>query len=190
MNWQALIIASLFQPQQVARQLMAWNPPKAVRWQALLLLSVLSTLLAAGAVMLAGPDTLLLAGGMGGPFAATAVEVGINLLAVLLVTGLGQLAGGHGRFDDALLLMVWVEFILLLWQVPQTAALLVAPLLFLPLTSVGVVLMFWLLTHCITALHGFGSPLRVFFSMLGVFFLIGAALSPFLQPLFATGGAV
>lgn len=190
MNWPALVIASLMQPQQAARQLMALNPPFALRWQAMVLMSVLSTLLTAGTVLLAGPDSPLSADGLGGPFTSTLIELGINLLAVFLVTGIGQLAGGKGRLDDALLLMTWVQFMLLLWQVPQCVALLVAPALFLPLVSVGVVLMFWLLTHFITALHSFVSPLRVFFVMIGVFFLIGAALAPFLQPLFATGGAV
>lgn len=188
MNWFALAIASVMQPQQVARQLMAWGPPRAFRWQAMLLLAALSTLMTAVMVLLAGPDSMLSTDGMGGPFAATLIEIGVNLLAVLLVTGIGQLAGGQGRFDDAVLLMAWVQFILLLWQVPQSLALLIAPPLFLPLVSVGVVLMFWLLAQFITALHGFASPLRVFFVMIGVFFLIGAALAPFLQMMSGAGG--
>ena len=167
---------------------MAWNPPLALRWQATILLAVLSTLLTAVTMMLAGPDTMVGDGGLGGPFTATAVELGVNLLAVLLVTGIGQRAGGQGRFADALLLLAWVQFMLLLWQVPQCLALLIAPPLFLPLVSVGVVLMFWLLTHVITALHGFSSPLRVFLVMIGLFFLIGAALAPFMQLFFTTGG--
>lgn len=188
MNWQALVVKSLFQPQQVARELVAWNPPLQLRWQATALLAVLSTLLTAATVQLAGPDALVSEDGMGGPFAATAIEFGVNLLAVLLATGVGQLAGGQGRFADALLLMAWVQFMLLLWQIPQSVALLIAPPLFLPLMSVGVVLMFWLLTHFIAALHGFVSPLRVFLAMIGLFFLIGAALAPFMQPLFTMGG--
>jgi Yip1 domain len=188
MNWQALVLASLFQPQQVARQLMAMNPPLQMRWQATVLLAVMSTLLTAATVLMAGPDSILSDDSMGGPFQATVIELTINLIAVLLVTGVGQLAGGQGRFADALLLMAWVQFMRLLWQVPQSAALLIAAPLFLPLVSVGVVLMFWLLTHFITALHGFASPLRVFFTMMGLFFLIGAALAPFMRPFFATGG--
>jgi Yip1 domain len=188
MIWPALITTSLFQPQLAARQLMDWNPPLAQRWQAMILLSVLSTLMAAVTTLLAGPDSPLSADSLGGPFAITLVEFGINLLAVLLVTGIGQLAGGQGRFDDALLLMAWVQFMLLAWQVAQIIALVVAPPLFLPLLLVGVVLMFWLLTHFITALHGFASPWQVFFVMIGTFFLIGAALSPFLSPVFATKG--
>lgn len=188
MNWTALVIASLNQPQQVARQLMAWNPPLAFRWRAMILLSILSTLMTAVTVLLAGPENVLGADGLGRPFFATLVELGINLLAVLLVTGIGQRMGGQGRFDDALLLMAWMQFLLLLWQVPQSAALLVAPPLFLPLISVGVVLMFWWLTHFITALHGFVRPWRVFFVMIGAFFLIGSALAPFLQSAVVMGG--
>jgi Yip1 domain len=190
MTWSALVLASVTQPQQVARHLMAWQPPLHVRWQAMILFSVLSTLMTAATVLLAGPDSQLVADGMGGPFVATVTELGINVFAVFLITGLGQLLGGQGRFGDALLLMAWLQFLLLIWQVPQSVVLLVAPPLFLPLVSVGVVLMFWLLTHFITALHGFASPLRVFFVIVGTFFLIGAAVSPFLQPLFATTGQI
>ena len=190
MNLQALALASVTQPQQVARALIAWNPPLAMRWQAMILLSVLSTLMTAAAVFLAGPDSILAAEGNQGPFAATLIEQAINLVAVFLVTGLGQLAGGTGRFADTLLLMAWVQFILLLWQVLQMAALVLAEPLFIPLLSIGVVLMFWLLTHFITALHGFASPWRVFFAMIGAFFLLGAALAPFLQPMFGPGGGV
>jgi hypothetical protein len=71
---------------------------------------------------------------------------------------------------------------LLLWQVPQCAALILAPSLFLPLVAAGIVLLFWLLTGFTMALHGFTSPLRVFGAILAVFFLIGAAAAPFMAP--------
>ncbi len=188
MNWQALVIGSVLQPREVGRQLMGWNPPLLWRWQALVLLSVVSTLMTSATIMIAGPDSLLGGEEPGGPFVATVIELGINMLVVLLVTGLGQLAGGQGRFADALLLVAWVQFVLLLWQILQCAALILAPPLFLPLVSAGIVLLFWLLTQFTTALHGFVSPLRVFFAILGVFFLFGAALAPFMQPLFGTTG--
>jgi hypothetical protein len=188
MNWQALILASFTQPREVASTLVAWNPPESARWQVMILLSVVSTLMTAAAVALAGPDSLISGEDIGGPFGSVAIEFGINILAVFLVTGIGSLAGGQGRFADALLLMGWVQFILLLWQIPQCLALILAPPLFLPLVSIGIVLLFWLLTQFTTALHGFASPLRVFFAILGVFFLFGAALAPFMQPMFTTTG--
>lgn len=188
MNWQTLVIGSFTQPREVARQLIGLNPPLNARWQAMILLSVVSTLMTSATIYLAGPDTLLGPNDPSGPFVSTLIELGINILAALLVTGLGQLAGGQGRFADALLLLAWVQFVLLLWQIPQCLALIVAPPLFLPLVSFGIVLLFWLLTQFTTALHGFASPLRVFFTILGVFFLFGAALSPLLQPMFTTTG--
>jgi Yip1 domain len=188
MNWQTLILGSFLQPRDVARVLLAWNPPMALRWQAVVLLAILSTLMTSATVMLAGPDTVLGGEQSGGPVVAFAIELGIYLMSALLVTGLGQLAGGQGRFADALLLMGWVQFLLLLWQVPQCLALLVAPPLFLPLVSVGIVLLFWWLTQFTTALHGFGSPLKVFAAVIGVFFLFGAALSPFMQPMLTSTG--
>jgi hypothetical protein len=188
MNWQVLIFGSLTQPRDVARELMAWNPPLSARWQAMFLLSVISVLMTSAAISLAGPDSMLAGDEIGGPFGSVAIEFGINVFAALLATGIGQLAGGQGRFQDALLLMGWVQFVLLLWQIPQCLALVIAPPLFLPLVSVGIVLLFWLLTQFVTALHGFGSTLRVFFAILGVFFLFGAALSPFMQPMLTTTG--
>jgi hypothetical protein len=189
MNWQALITGSLFTPRDVARALISWNPPVRARWQAMILLAAISTLMTSAAIHLAGPDSLLGIDDSGGPFVSTLIELGINLLAALLITGLGQLAGGKGSFPDALLVVTWAQFILLLWQIPQCLALILAPPLFLPLVSVGIVLVFWLLTQFTTALHGFTSPLRVFFAILAVFFLFGAALTPFIQPTMTTGAA-
>lgn len=183
-----MVVGSITRPQRVAQALIAMDPPLALRWQAFGLCAILSTLLTSVTIALAGPGALIGDGALGGPLATTGIEMAINLLAVVLVTGVGQLAGGQGRFADALLLVTWLQVLLLLWQVPQCVALLVAPVLFLPLVSVGIVLMFWLLTQFITALHGFRSPLRVFLLMIGLFFLIGAAVAPFLRPMGAVGG--
>jgi hypothetical protein len=180
------IIHAVREPRPFARRIMAWNPPMGLRWQALILFTVIASVITTIAFSVAPsipeqPDAQ-------GPFVATLLEFGLNVLTVVLVQGIGQLFGGKGRFADALLLIAALQGLLLPVQIVQCILLVTVPALFLPMVGVGIVLMFWLLTHFTTELHGFASPLRVLGSILGFMVLLALAISPFVAPFIMPGG--
>jgi hypothetical protein len=91
--------------------------------------------------------------------------------------GVGRLFGSKARFDDALLLVVWVEFILLLLQAAQLVLMLLFPLVATLAGLASVALFFWLLTQVVAVLHGFKSLPLNFLGILGTIFLSALALS-------------
>jgi Na+/melibiose symporter-like transporter len=179
--WLQMVADTITNPRETARHLININPPMAVRWQAFVLLSILSTVLPMAAFWIAGGEARAEVAASN-PFVMAAVQFGFNIVAVYLIQGLGQWAGGKGQFADALLLMVWMQFILLILQVAQCIAIIVAPVFLVPIMAVGVVLLFWLLSNFTAELHGFQSALRVFAVIFGLMFLVGLAITPFLDP--------
>jgi hypothetical protein len=179
--WLQMISDTITNPRETARHLIAMNPSLAVRWQAFALLTILSIVLPTTAFWLAGGDSRA-AVMVSDPIMLTAVQFGFNIVTVLLMQGVGQWAGGKGQFADALLLMVWLQAMLLVLQTAQCVVIIVVPVMLLPIMAVGIVLLFWLLSHFVAELHGFESALRVFGVIFGLMFMVGVALTPFLEP--------
>ncbi len=187
MNVTRLMIDSVTNPRETARHLMDANPALALRWQGLVLVTVLSTVLPLVALYVASDATRAEVAASNPVLLATA-QLGINTLTVVLMQGIGQLARGKGRFVDALLLVAWMQAVLLVVQVVQSAAIVLMPGLALPILAVGVVLFFWMLSHFTAELHGFQSALRVFGVLFGLLFLLGLAISPLVAPFMPSGG--
>jgi hypothetical protein len=166
---------TLRNPEQGGRALLALNPTIEARWMAM------GAAITAGVVMayllpvLAGQ-----AGGVISPFAATGVQAGANLLAVVLMTAVGRVFGGQGRFEDAVLLVAWLQALMVGVQAVQLVALLVLPPLAWIVTMLAVALFFWLLTGFVQALHGFRSRFLVLFGVLGSMFTAAFVVSFFL----------
>jgi len=156
-------------PREGARRAMAVQLPRRSRWEAVLLVVVLSVLLSELTLLLSGiPGGMM----MGGSLLHNPLAMGVLQLAVLMVLiwgmyVIGRLAGGTGSLDDAIVLVVWLQIIMLGLQVVQLAAMLLLP----PLASLiglgGILLFFYLLTMFTTELHGFSSPGAVFIAILG-----------------------
>jgi hypothetical protein len=70
--------------------------------------------------------------------------------------------GGTGTFPDALILMVWLQFILLCVQLVQVLAGVMLPVLADLIGLAGLGLLLWLLTNFVAELHGFRSLIAVF----------------------------
>lgn len=140
------------------------------------LMARLSVLLAA--VLLGVVVALVLPAALGAmeafpsPFTVVAVQLGVNLAAIGLMTGVGRAMGGTGRFADAVLLMGAFQGLMLLMQVVQLVVALVLPALAFPVATLTVGLFFWILTGFICAMHGFKSQILV---LLGVFATLIAA---------------
>lgn len=58
------------------------------------------------------------------------LQTSILLGMVVAVQGVGRVLGGKGSFPDTLLLIAWLQFVMLVFQVAQTLSIVVAPALF------------------------------------------------------------
>ncbi len=95
------------------------------------------------------------------------MTLGLLQFASLMITAIavfwiGRAFGGTGRFDEALLLLIWLQYILLCLQVVQTVLLVISTAMASLVAVVSVVLFLFLLTHFVAALHGFRSLGKVF----------------------------
>lgn len=163
----ALVGLSLRSPVQGGQAILRLNPEMGVRW----------TLLAAAILMgvvvgYALPVLIGAAGGLPSPMTMAGVQLGVNIAAIGLITGVGRAFGGQGDFAGALWLMGWFQVVMLVLQVVQLVIALMLPGLTFFVASITVGLFFWILTGFICALHGFRSQVLV---LLGVFATLIAA---------------
>lgn len=165
-------------PRAGARALIAMRLPMSVRWLAFGLVITGSSLLTVLAVRLspAGNDPAVIEV-LSQPIALAAMQGVVMLLFAVLMARVGQWAGGKGGFSNALLLLTWVQTILMLLQIAQLVLELVLPPAADLLGLMGLVLMLWLVTHFVAELHGFQSPVAVFFGVIGTLIAAGFALS-------------
>ncbi|NJR43059.1 MAG: hypothetical protein HC767_10775 [Akkermansiaceae bacterium] len=75
--------------------------------------------------------------------------------------------------NDALLVVVWLQVLMLGLQLLQVLLLLISPVLAAVVGLAGIVLFLWLLTNFVAELHGFQSLLAVF----GAIVLTGFAVA-------------
>ena len=185
-DFKALTRQTLRNPEQAARWLIDQGWPMQVRWMALVLAVSLSGLLAyastllfplpadEGAVVFSISRQPLVLAGM----QLVAIVVGAGLMA-----GVGRMFGGHGRFEDALLLTVWIEVMLLIVQLAQIVLSLALPALAGILGIIAVALFLWLTVQFTKALHGFTSGPKVLLVMFGTLLVMGFVLSFFMAAL-------
>jgi hypothetical protein len=162
----ALAKLTLQDPRAATRALIAEGVPIPARTAGLLLVAVLSALLASLQVRLSPqPIDPVSAAMLSSPLRAAVIQWGFLALSVCLIHWVGSAFGGMGAFADALLIVVWLQCLALVLQVLQLIATVIAP----PLSGIiglgGFVLFLWLMTHCITELHGFRSRAVVFAGM-------------------------
>ena len=181
------------QPRAGARGLLNLNLPPSVAWVGLVLMAVTSAGLSTLTFLLSTQsDAVPLDPAMlelfTNPLQLAALQAGVLLVSAALIAGLGRMFGGAGRFEDALLLVVWLEFILLLLQIVQTAVMLFSPTLAGALGLFGLVLFIWLLANFIAELHGFASILAVGLAIIGAVFAISLAAAVLIVAFTGVGG--
>ena len=94
------------------------------------------------------------------------------VLVALAVHRIGALFGGRGSFEDALLAVVWVEFLMTLAQAVQFLAILALPPLGALLAIAIVAGFLWITANFIAELHGFQSLAKVGLGMIAGFAII------------------
>lgn len=179
-DFKALVGLSVRDPQAAAHRLMGQGWPMQARWMALLAAVSVSGVLASVAAMLfsapdpEGTQVMMLSRQ---PIVLAAMQLGAIVLAAGLMSGVGRLFGGHGRFEDALLLTVWIEVLLLLVQAAQLVLSLILPGVAGILGLASIVLFLWLTVQFTKALHGFRSSAKVALGLIGTAFVAGFVLS-------------
>jgi len=171
-----LLRLTLSDPRAAARRVMALPLPRAARWQALALVIVLSMLFGQVAVLLMagqGPDALMV--GM--------IQGAVLLMLVYGVHMVGRVLGGRGAFEDALILIAWLQGVMVAVQVAQIVALLILPPLTGLLGFLGMALFLWLLTNFVAELHRFTSLGKVFGMILLTLFGVAIVAAILLQML-------
>ena len=182
-----LAVLTLQDPPQGARRLLAEDVPLAARSAGLLLVAIVSALLA---TLQAGTDPQMMdpfsAFMLASPFRTAVMQWLFLALSVVLVYQVGRLFGGRGSFPDALLIVVWLQFLMLILQVAQLVAGLVSPALAGIIGLVGFGVFLWLMTTFSAELHAFPSRGFVFLGMvltcLAVGFLLGIVMILIIGP--------
>lgn len=163
-------------PQGAARRLIALDPPLEARWLALFLVSVLAVFETRLALLVMPVNDPVFAV-VSDPW----IGVPVQCLSLVLVAGgiawVGGKFGGAGRFADALLLVVWLEFLLTLVQALQMVLMFLLPPFGTLLALAAIGLFLWLMVQFIAALHGFHDLFKVFVGMVAGFILIVTAMA-------------
>ncbi|MGR3650636.1 MAG: Yip1 family protein [Roseovarius sp.] len=158
-------------PKEAAAALMGLRPSHGVLWQMMALVVVLSVILAFVSTLLvpvpAGMEMMPL---LTNPLLLGVVQASLLVTSVFATYWVGRAFGGTGRFDDTILLIVWLQVVMVVVQAAQTVFLLLLPPVASLIGVVGIVLFVWLFVNFVAVLHGFRS--------LGLV-LVGATVSMF-----------
>lgn len=182
-DFRTLVRQTLRNPEQAAHWLIGQGWPMQVRWMALMLaVSVSGLLVYASTLLFPVPEGEAVA-----VFAISSqplVLAGLQLIAIVLgaalMAGVGRLFGGQGRFEDALLLTVWIEVMLLIVQAAQIVLSLALLALAGILGILAIALFLWLTVQFTKALHGFTSAPKVLLVMFATLLVMGFVLSFFM----------
>lgn len=171
-------------PRAGVRRLLEMDLPMEARWLGLLLVTVLSVFVTGLSLLLLPPGSepgilALLAD----PYVGVPSQALSLVVAAAAIAGIGHLFGGKGGFADALLVIVWIEFLMTVAQVAELAVMLLVP-------PVGAVLAFavlawflWVIVNAIAELHGFSNLVLVALGLVVGFVVVVIALALLLSGL-------
>ena len=184
----ALMQFTLNSPRRGLRAVLDLGLPMGARLAALLLMAVVSALLTQGSTALAPVQgNPLFEFLTGSPLRTALIQAAGMLLTAGLVHVLGRAWGGEGRLEDAVLAVAWLQLFMVVLQLAEMAAIVILlPQLAMLAALVGIAVFPWLLTMFVTEVHGFASPVRVFFGILlctvGLSFVLSFLLVALLGP--------
>lgn len=146
-------------PRDGAAVILKLHLPMRALWLAFGLVIVLSMFLGEAVALLMGPpdQAAMPPEMMVSPITMGVIQAAFLFLVAHGMARIGQLFGGSGDFQGALALIVWLQFIFLVVQVIQLAAMLIVPPVAGLITILAMGLFFWLLVNFIATLHGFSS---------------------------------
>ncbi|MFN4058894.1 MAG: YIP1 family protein [Roseinatronobacter sp.] len=168
----ALVRETLVRPREAGTRVLGMDVPDDARWLAFVLVVVLSVILGQASVFLMGDD------GFGGSLLMMAIFQSMVMLGLVAgVQGIGRVFGGQGQFPDTLVLVTWLQFVMLVFQVAQILVLVVIPPLFGIITILSLLVFLRSLAAFVMVLHGFTSMLKVTIGIIFSFFIMAFAMA-------------
>ncbi len=173
-----MALQTIPEPRKVARDVLSLAYlPRAALWQAFALFAVLSTGLGVAATILFPPDPMLAGSLLGDPLRMGLVESASLVITVFLIYWVGRAFGGHGSFPQAILTVIWMQYVAVLLQFVVLVLALFAPGLAALAALVSVGVSFWILSHFIAEMHGFRSAALVFATIVVLILALAVVLS-------------
>lgn len=173
-----LVVLTLRDPAAALRILRSFELPMSVRWMALVLSVVLSTLLASLSLMLFPVEMqTAVSAVLAQPVTLALVQFAAMVVSALMMAQVGRLFGGQGNFADALLIVAWVELLLVGLQGLQLVLMMLVPATASMLSIIAFGLFLYLAVAMTKALHGFASTGKVVLGLVGSLFVLGFVLS-------------
>ncbi|MDP2063253.1 MAG: Yip1 family protein [Phaeovulum sp.] len=167
-----LLVQSVKRPREAAQRVIALDLPVPLLGQAAVAVAAASAVLSWFAtvffpVPVETPWMALTAS----PLRMALVQLAGMLLVAGVMTGLGRVFGGKGRYAQALALAVWIDAALLCVQAAQVVLMLLFPLFASALGLVAFVLFLRMTTLFTAALHDFQSGFLVFLGVTATFLM-------------------
>ena len=158
----ALARLTLTQPSKAARQLMQEPLRRDILLEALVLVAITEVLIGWTANWLSPlPENAMMQVLFNGPILLAISQVALITLSVLAVFLIGRLFGGTGTFDQALQLIIWMQFVVQLVELALLPLHLFASEILVTLNFALAIYSIWLTVNFIAVLHGFNSLLKV-----------------------------
>ena len=181
MDLTALTSLTLRAPREAARAILAAGIDRARHFELFLLVIALSGALGQLTIILLPlPEAPEDAPQITGLTIAALVGASILVLTFIMYLG-GRVFGGTGDVRDALLLVLWAQFLMTVLQAVELVVAVLVPGAGGVLALVAVVFLLWLLTNFTAELHGFDSLARTFVglvaAMLGLSVVMSVALT-------------
>lgn len=177
----ALVGLTLRSPAAAGREVLEADLPLPARWALAVLVVALAAILAwvAAAMMPDAPEGEASAFAWIGqqPLLTAGFQLAALTITAALMSGVGRLFGGEGRFEDALILTVWLEAILLLVQLLQIVLIPFSGDLAAMLGLAAAGMFFYLTVQFTKLLHGFRNGWKVLLVMLATMLALGFVLS-------------
>ena len=169
-----LFILTLRRPFEAGQWIIAKRFSSELGWLSLLLVSIIGTVLVQLSFSMQ-PDEVraAFAAALNSPLRMALVQGVFLVFSVFALHIFGHMAGGKGRFEDALALMVWFQVTLMVLQIGQVAISFIAPSIGALSSLLVFSVFFWVLTHFIMALHGFKSIWMVLSSLVLAMICLG-----------------
>jgi len=175
---QDLVSETFRDPKGAAERLMRMGIPMQAVWLGVALVAILAVILVRISILPLPEQELTEFGLMlSHPIFGPLIQGGSIAMVAAVMVGVGQIFGGKGSFQNALLLFVWLEFLVVLIGIVQTLALFVFPLAGVLISILTVVLFLWVQTQFLRALHGFSNGWLVFLAMIGTLIALSFALA-------------
>ncbi len=153
-----LLKLTLFEPKRGAEAVLSMGFPRQILWAFLALATVLSVFMVqAMTIYIPTPDevTRQALPFQSSPLLFALITWGSLVLVVFCIYYIGRAFGGQGTFDDSLLALVWLQFLLMVCQVGQFILGAVSVALSALLGVLFMPYWVWIAVSFITVLHGF-----------------------------------